>query len=142
MTTRSSTARASATRRWRGNSLRATGVCWRANAPAEAARQSGALRGGFSGLLRLRPRSKLRRRPCLFDSLGSFLDRAAFVAFEGVFGLRTAPARKGVGEPVEIEIDHRRREQGQRLADDPPADHGIAERLADFRSRAGAEHQR
>src|SRR5580704_1438226 len=45
-------------------------------------------------------------------------------------------------EAIEIEIDHRRREQGQELAQRQAADHGIAERVAQFRSRAGAEHQR
>ena len=52
------------------------------------------------------------------------------------------PARDRVREVVEIEIDHRRGEQRQHLADHEPADHGIAERLADFGAGAGAEHQR
>src|SRR5580704_1395136 len=45
-------------------------------------------------------------------------------------------------EAIEIEIDHRRREQCQELAQRQAADHGVAERMAQFRSRAGAEHQR
>src|SRR6516165_2211762 len=45
-------------------------------------------------------------------------------------------------ETVEVEKDDRRRVKRQRLADDQPADDRIAERLADFRAGAGAEHQR
>src|SRR5207249_11314451 len=50
------------------------------------------------------------------------------------------------GEPrvqaVEVEEDDRGRVEGQRLADDQPADDRITERLADFGARARAEHQR
>jgi hypothetical protein len=54
----------------------------------------------------------------------------------------TAAALATIRRCSEIEIDHRRREQRQRLADDQAADHGIAERLAQLRAGAGAEHQR
>src|ERR1700737_5383392 len=50
------------------------------------------------------------------------------------------PARKRVRKPVEIEIHHRRRKQCQRLADEETADHGVAERLGEVRSAAGAPH--
>ena len=43
---------------------------------------------------------------------------------------------------VEIDIDDRRREEGQHLRKEKSADDGIAERLADLRAGAGAEHQR
>ena len=76
-------------------------------------------------------------------SLGGLLDRAvrSVVPVE-VGGSRSSPAGKRVRELVEIEIDHRRREQGQRLADEQAADHRVAERLADFRAGACAQHQR
>jgi hypothetical protein len=50
------------------------------------------------------------------------------------------------GEPVleltEIDIDHRRREQRQGLADDQAADHGVAERLPNLGAGAGSQHER
>ncbi len=46
------------------------------------------------------------------------------------------------GEPIEGEIDHRRRVQRQELTEDQPADDGDAERTAQLRSGAGAERQR
>src|ERR1700749_2339873 len=59
---------------------------------------------------------------------------------------RTLGANGGTGEPcvetVEVEKDDWRRVKRQRLADDQPADDGVAERLPDFGSGAGAEHQR
>src|SRR3984893_18540953 len=76
-------------------------------------------------------------------SLGGLLDRTLLVRVRFMIGfVRSSPAGKGIGKPVEIEIHHRRIEQCQRLADDQAADHRIAERLADFRAGAGAEHQR
>src|ERR1700758_5483562 len=45
-------------------------------------------------------------------------------------------------ETVEVEEDDRRRIERQRLADDQAADDGVAERLPDLGSCAGAEHQR
>src|SRR5690348_13372110 len=45
-------------------------------------------------------------------------------------------------EAVEVEVDHRRSEEGEHLADDQPADHGEAERMAQLRADARAEHQR
>src|SRR6516164_5555286 len=56
--------------------------------------------------------------------------------------LATRTAGEPCVETVEVEEDDRRRVKRQRLADDQPADDRIAERLADLRSRAGAEHQR
>ena len=47
-----------------------------------------------------------------------------------------------VREAIEIDINHRRREQRERLADKQPTDHGVPERLADFGTVAGAEHER
>ena len=52
---------------------------------------------------------------------------------------RTPDAR---GDAVERQVDHRRREQGQHLAHQQAADDADAERMAQLRSRAGAEHQR
>ena len=45
-------------------------------------------------------------------------------------------------EFVQIQVDDRRREQRQRLAHDQAAHHGVAERLAQLRTRAAAERQR
>ena len=62
--------------------------------------------------------------------------------------IRLRPARPPIGpagaalavepllEAVEIEIDHRRRVERQHLAERKPADHGVAERLAQFRAGA------
>jgi hypothetical protein len=56
---------------------------------------------------------------------------------------RSVPAR---GQPslqaVEIKIDDRRGEQGQKLAQCEAANHRIAEWLAKLRARAGPQHQR
>ena len=59
-------------------------------------------------------------------------------------GVRAAgvAGQRARAEPVEEQIDHRRREQGQQLADDQPADDRDAERMAQLRAGAGAEHQR
>ena len=59
--------------------------------------------------------------------------------------LRRCPCRgtrQKTREPVEVDVDYRRREQRQHLADQQAADHRVAERLADLGARAGAEHQR
>ena len=45
-------------------------------------------------------------------------------------------------QPVEVQIDHRRGEQRQQLAEHQSADDGDAERLAEFGAGAGAQHQR
>src|SRR6185437_3696923 len=45
-------------------------------------------------------------------------------------------------EAVEIEVDDRRREQRQRLAEEQAADHGETKRPAQLRAGAGAEHER
>src|SRR6266851_2862633 len=45
-------------------------------------------------------------------------------------------------EPVEIEIDDRRRVERQHLRHQQTADNAVAEWLADFRAGAGPEHQR
>ena len=45
-----------------------------------------------------------------------------------------ATCAQAIVEPVEIEIDHRRRVERQHLADEQPADDGDAERLAQFRA--------
>jgi hypothetical protein len=37
-------------------------------------------------------------------------------------------------QPIEIEIDHRRGEQREQLAQREAADHGVAERLAQLRA--------
>src|SRR5229473_89264 len=50
--------------------------------------------------------------------------------------------RQAAAEPREGKVDHRRGEQGQHLADDQATDDGDAERMAQLRSGAGAEHQR
>ena len=54
--------------------------------------------------------------------------------------------RPAAGQPhrqaIEIEVDDRRREQREHLADDQAADDGDAERLAQFGAGAGTEHQR
>src|SRR5262249_22798676 len=46
------------------------------------------------------------------------------------------------GETVEIEEDHRRGVEREQLAHREAADDGVAERLADFRAGARAEHER
>ena len=57
-------------------------------------------------------------------------------------GAPAASARNSAAEPVEIDVDHRRGEQRQQLADQQAADDGDAERMAQLRARAAAEHQR
>src|SRR6266850_7432986 len=94
--------------------------------------------------IRLRMNSlRMYRSPSEVKSFGGLLDGAVRIGLRIMAGgVRPAPACKRVRKPVEIEIDHRCREQRQRLADDQAADHGVTERLADFRSGPGAEHQR
>src|SRR5439155_7679186 len=68
---------------------------------------------------------------------------------------RQGPSRRALGvehasealphrpaEAVEIEVDDRRREQRQQLAQNETADDRDAKRMAQFRSGAGPEHQR
>src|SRR5215469_16513867 len=43
-------------------------------------------------------------------------------------------------QAIEIKIDHRRGEQREQLTDDEAADHRVTERLAQLRTRTGAEH--
>jgi hypothetical protein len=45
-------------------------------------------------------------------------------------------------QPVEIEIDDRRGVEREQLAQRQPADHGVAERLAQLGPDAGAERER
>src|SRR5260370_6634052 len=52
------------------------------------------------------------------------------------------PLADRTAEAIEAEIDDRRREQGERLAQDQPADDRDPERMAQLRPGAGAEHQR
>src|SRR5580692_1267749 len=66
---------------------------------------------------------------------GSMLMRPAWLA--GTFCATGEPVR----QPVEPEIDHRRREQGQELADQEAADDGDAERMPQLRTGAGSDHQ-
>src|SRR5579862_4513597 len=65
-------------------------------------------------------------------SRGRVLDRP----FDG------AAAAQAARQPVETEIDHRRREQGEELTHDQAADDRDAERMAQLRAGAGADHQR
>src|ERR1700719_1824042 len=51
------------------------------------------------------------------------------------------PAQEAA-QPIEIEIDHRRRVERQQLRDEQAADDAVAERLTDLGAGAGAEHQR
>ena len=51
--------------------------------------------------------------------------------------LRFEPALQAAIDPVEINIDHRRDEQRQKLRNAETADHGDAERLAQFSTGAG-----
>ena len=101
---------------------------------------------GPAGLACAQQLARLGHSPTVFekaDGIGGLLDRGLRIQMRiRVRIRRTAPSRKRVREPVEIEIDHRRREQRQRLADDQAADHGVAERLADFRAGAGPVQQR
>src|SRR5438105_13009172 len=55
-------------------------------------------------------------------------------------GPETLPHRSP--EPTEIAVDDRRREQGQQLTKDQAAYNRHAQRMAQFRTGAGAEHQR
>ena len=57
-------------------------------------------------------------------------------------GLRRPASGEAHRQPVEVEIDHRRGEQRQHLADDQAADDGEAERLAQLGAGALAQHQR
>src|SRR5947208_11985444 len=57
-------------------------------------------------------------------------------------GLAREIARQAAAEPGKRKVDHRGGEEGQHLADDEPADDGDAERVAQLRAGAGAEHQR
>src|SRR6185312_9019279 len=52
------------------------------------------------------------------------------------------PSSETNGEAIEPEIDHGRGEQCQHLADEQAADDGNAERMAQFRTGAGADHER
>ena len=54
----------------------------------------------------------------------------------------TAPNAEAAADALEQQIDDRRREQGQHLADGESADDGEAERVAQLRADAGPEHQR
>src|SRR5690242_2378261 len=56
-------------------------------------------------------------------------------------GAGRGPPPQPVGKPVEIQINHGRREKRQGLADDEAADNGVAEWLTDFRSSSGSQHQ-
>src|ERR1700730_16122475 len=56
--------------------------------------------------------------------------------------LRFEPALQAAVDPVEINIDHRRDEQRQKLRNAETADHGDAEWLAQFSTRAGANRNR
>src|SRR3984885_1293339 len=58
-----------------------------------------------------------------------------------VSGARTAPAH-GAREPVEVQVDHRRGEQGQQLTHQQAADDRYAQRCAQLRAGTGAQHQR
>ena len=91
----------------------------RARSRADRHSHSAGMRGGSSRILGLSGGDMIRALPHLSRSCAE-------------------PFRK----PIEIEIHHRRRKQCQRLADEEAADHGIAERLADLRAGAGAQHQR
>ena len=51
-------------------------------------------------------------------------------------------AAEAAGQPIEEEIDHRRRVERQQLAQDQSAYNGDAQRPAQFRSHAGAKSQR
>src|SRR5438874_13430739 len=55
-------------------------------------------------------------------------------------GPETLPHRSP--EPIEIEVDDRRREQGEKLTKNQAADNRHAQRMAQFRTGAGAKHQR
>src|SRR4051794_25184793 len=57
-------------------------------------------------------------------------------------GLAREIARQAAAEPGKRKVDHRGGEERQHLADDEPADDGDAERVAQLRAGAGAEHQR
>src|SRR5690348_2359730 len=56
--------------------------------------------------------------------------------------LPMAPRANPTLQTIEIKIDDGRREQREYLRERQAADNGIAERLADLRTGAGAEHQR
>src|ERR1051326_505990 len=73
------------------------------------------------------------------DLVGVRFDVAEFAgaAGDGGFHLGNAPAHA-----VEIQIDDRRGEQRERLADNEPADDAEAERLAEFGAGAESESQR
>src|SRR5258707_1449796 len=53
-----------------------------------------------------------------------------------------ALAAEPIVQPVQVEIDDRRRVEGEYLANQQPADHGEAEPPAKSRPPSAAEHQR
>src|SRR3984893_16770088 len=57
-------------------------------------------------------------------------------------GQRISSPRQPDRQAIEIEVNHRRREERQDLAHDEAADDGDAERMTEFRAGAGPEHQR
>src|SRR5579883_2284715 len=60
---------------------------------------------------------------------------------ERLLAINLALAEKPGLQAVEIEIDNRRRIEGEHLAEREAADHRIAERLAQLRACARAKHQ-
>ena len=81
--------------------------------------------------LRKTDRYRMCRRRGKVKSLGGLLDRAMLVTGSPLRHRRRAsPAAKSVGEPIQIQIDHRRGEQSERLTDQQSTHHGIAERPA------------
>src|SRR4029077_7572488 len=95
------------------------GACWASPSPAVASNRK-ADRASRAAAFTDRPlREVARMRQAVkASSLGGLLDGAALRNIAVVVVLRASPVRKRVGKLVEIEIDDRRREQGQRLADE------------------------
>src|SRR5262245_2972942 len=67
------------------------------------------------------------------------VDRLIVASWPRALGVRRAEPLR---QPVEPQIDHRRGEQGEHLAQQEPADDRDAERMAQLGADAGAEHQR
>src|SRR5712691_6243580 len=126
-------------------------ICWKYTSLAErkAVHTTNAIERRFREIRR-------RTRPIGVFPDGTSMDRILFAVstiktktgstgsprrFLGIEQVAEALANR-TAEAIEAEIDDRRREQGQRLAQDQPADDRDPERMAQLRPGAGAEHQR
>src|SRR6516165_12523203 len=69
------------------------------------------------------------------------VDGSMALALLAHFANAAVTAGEPQGQPIEPEIDHGRREQGEQLTEQQAADDGDAKRMAELRASAGADHQ-